>query len=147
MAAIRRARVVWEGDLRSGRGLVDAATTGVFKQLPVTWGSRIEAPEGRTSPEELIAAAHASCFSMALAGELGRGGTPPQKLEVSAAVTFGETSGGYRILSSSLEVRGVVPGLDSAGFTRAAEAAGGGCPVSQALKGNVKLEVRATLAG
>ncbi|MCI0438485.1 MAG: OsmC family peroxiredoxin, partial [Chloroflexi bacterium] len=100
---------------------------------------------GRTSPEELIAAAHASCFSMALSAGLGRAGTPPSQLEVSATVTFDRVGGGYKVVSSALSVRGQVPGLDAEGFKKAAEAAKDGCPVSQALKGNVELSVEITL--
>lgn len=145
MAAVRRAAVTWKGDLLSGSGTVSAATSNAFSQLPVTWGSRTETADGRTSPEELIAAAHASCFSMALSAGLARGGTPPQELEVTAAVTFDQVDGGWRVVSSALTVRGRVPGLDAAGFQQAAEGARDGCPVSQALKGNVALSVEATL--
>jgi len=103
------------------------------------------APAGRTSPEELIAAAHASCFCMALSAALGRAGTPPQRLDVSAAVTFDRVDGGWRVVSSALKVRGRVTGMDQAAFQKAAEGAKDGCPVSQALKNNVKLSVEATL--
>ncbi|MCI0438443.1 MAG: OsmC family protein [Chloroflexi bacterium] len=145
MAAIRRASVTWNGDLMSGKGEVSADTSNAFKQLPVTWASRTESADGRTSPEELIAAAHASCFSMALSAGLGRAGTPPRQLEVSATVTFDRVGGGFKVVSSALRVRGQVPGLDAEGFKKAAEAAKDGCPVSQALKGNVELSVEATL--
>ena len=146
MAAIRRATVSWEGDLAHGKGLVDAATSGAFTGLPVTWASRTERADGRTSPEEFLAAAHASCYAMALSFGLGNAGTPPQKLEVSATVTFEQVEGGFKVASSALTVRGTVPGVDSAGFQKAAEAAKDGCPISQALKGNVQLSVEATLA-
>lgn len=145
MAAVREARVVWEGDLPSGKGVATAATSGAFKELPVTWASRTESADGRTSPEELIAAAHASCFSMALSAGLGRGGTPPQRLEVGATVTFDKLDAGWRVVSSALKVKGRVPGLDQAGFQQAAEGAKDNCPVSPALKGNVQLSVEATL--
>ena len=88
MAAIRRAEVTWEGDLASGSGVVTATTSQAFSALPVSWASRTQSADGRTSPEELVAAAHASCFCMALSNGLGRAGTPPQKLEISASVTF-----------------------------------------------------------
>lgn len=145
MAAIRRADATWEGDLTSGQGAVTASTSHVFNDLPVTWGSRTESAGGRTSPEELVAAAHASCFSMALSHGLGEAGTPPQKLEVSASVTFDRVEGGFKVVSSALTVRGRVAGIDEAGFRQAAEAAKDGCPISQALKGNVELSVEATL--
>src|SRR5690606_26371093 len=115
------------------------------KNLPVSWASRTEAPSGRTSPEELLAAAHASCFAMALSNILATAGTPPQSLDVEAAVTFDKTDAGWRVVSSALSVRGNVPGTDQAGFQKAAEAAKDGCPVSQALKNNVALSVEAKL--
>lgn len=145
MATIRRADVTWTGDLASGAGVVTASTSHTFTDLPVSWASRTEAADGRTSPEELIAAAHASCFAMALSAGLGRAGTPTKRLEVSAAVAFDRVGTNWRIVSSALSVRGWVPGIDPAGFRQAAEAAKEGCPVSQALKGNVPLSVEATL--
>jgi len=145
MATIRRADVVWTGSLASGSGVVSAVSSGAFTQLPVTWASRTESPDGRTSPEELIAAAHASCFSMALSAGLGRLGKPPERLEVSAFVAFDKVDGGWRIASSALKVKGRVPGLDAAAFQEAAEAAKDNCPVSQALKGNLALSVEAVL--
>jgi lipoyl-dependent peroxiredoxin len=145
MAATRRADVTWEGDLLSGGGVVTAAASRAFNALPVTWASRTESPQGKTSPEELIAAAHASCYAMALSFGLAGAGKPPKKLEVSATVTFDKVEAGWRVISSALTVRGVVPGIDTAGFRKAAEGAKDGCPVSQALKGNVKLSVEATL--
>jgi osmotically inducible protein OsmC len=145
MAMVSKASVVWEGDLMKGNGKVSAAT-GAFKDQPVSWAARTETPNGKTSPEELIAAAHASCFAMAVSAGLARGGTPGQKLEVSAQVTFDKVEAGWRIKSSALEVKGWVKGLDQAGFDKAAQGAKDGCPVSQALKGNVDLSVKATLA-
>ena len=145
MAAIRRAECVWEGDLASGSGTVSAATSKAFGGLPVTWASRTESADGRTSPEELVAAAHASCFCMALSAGLGRAGTPPTRLEVSATVTFDKVEAGFAVKSSALTVRGRVPGVDADGFREAAESAKDGCPISQALKGNVELSVEATL--
>ena len=145
MAAIREAHATWEGDLASGTGVVSSVTSKTFSDLPVSWASRTQSPEGRTSPEELIAAAHSSCFAMALSAGLGRAGTPPQKLEVSATVTFEQLEAGWRVVSSALKVRGRVPGTDDAGFQQAAEGARDGCPISQALKGNVTLSVETTL--
>ncbi len=147
MTAIRTAEAAWEGDLTSGRGTVSATSSGSFHDLPVSWAARTEAPEGKTSPEELLAAAHAACFEMALSGALGRGGTPPERLAVTAAVTFDKTDAGWRVVSSVLTVRGTVPGIDAAGFQAAAEATRDGCPISQALKGNVALSVEAALEG
>ena len=146
MAATRRADVTWEGDLMSGKGVVSASSSKAFSALPVTWASRTESAGGKTSPEELIAAAHASCYAMALSFGLGSAGKPPRKLEVSATVTFDKVDAGFRVTSSALTVRGWVPGLDAEGFRKAAEGAKDGCPVSHALKGNVTLSVEATLA-
>ena len=145
MAAVRRADVTWQGDLLSGSGVVTASSSGAFKELPVSWASRTEAPGGRTSPEELVAAAHASCFAMALSFGLANAKTPPSRLDVSASVTFDRVDAGFRVVSSALTVRGRVPGLDQEGFRKAAEGAKDGCPISQALKGNVALSVQATL--
>lgn len=145
MPAVRRADVTWQGDLLSGSGVVTAGSSGVFKELPVSWVSRTEAPGGRTSPEELLAAAHASCFAMALSFGLANAKTPPTRLQVSASVTFDRVDGGFKVVSSALTVRGRVAGIDPDGFRKAAEAAKDGCPVSQALKGNVQLSVQATL--
>ncbi len=147
MAAIRTAEVSWSGSLAEGNGSIDYVTSGAFTRLPVTWASRTEAPDGRTSPEELVASAHASCYAMAFSGSLGRNGTPPTSLNVKATVTFDKLEVGWRVISSALAVQGVVPGLDAATFAELAEAAKDGCPISQALKGNVALSVEATLEG
>lgn len=146
MAAIRRADAVWNGDLMDGSGVVSAATSGRFKDMEVTWDSRSEEHHGgRTSPEELLAAAHASCFAMALSNGLGGSGNRPERLEVSASVTFDKVGEGFGVVSSALTVRGKVPGIDANAFAQAAEAAKEGCPISGALKGNVALSVEATL--
>ena len=145
MAAVRRAEVTWQGELARGSGSVTAASSTAFSELPVTWGSRTERPDGKTSPEELIAAAHASCFAMALSYGLGNAGSPPERLSVTAEVTFDRTDQGFRVQSSALTVRGRVPGMDAAQFREAAEGAKEDCPVSQALKGNVELSVDASL--
>jgi osmotically inducible protein OsmC len=144
--AQRTAEAVWEGSLTQGGGAVTLKSSGAAGPLPVTWASRTARSEGKTSPEELVAAAHSSCYCMALSGILGDAGTPPEKLEVSATVTFAQIEGGYKVASSALTVRGTVPGLDPAAFRAAAEAAKDGCPISGALKGNVELSVEATLA-
>ena len=145
MAAIRKADVVWEGTLARGSGKVTAASSGAYTDLAVTWASRTERSDGKTSPEELLASAHASCFAMALSFGLGNAGNPPDRLAVTAEVTFDQVDGGWKVVSSALTVRGTVPGLDDAGFKQAAEGAKDGCPISQALKGNVALSVDASL--
>jgi osmotically inducible protein OsmC len=146
-ATSRRAEATWSGDLFNGSGTVRAATTGLFTDLPVSWASRTEAPAGRTSPEELLAAAHASCFSMALSNGLAKAGHAPERLDVAAEVTFEKQDAGWTVTRSMLTVRGRVPGIDAAAFREAAEAARDGCPISRALKGNVELSVEATLEG
>lgn len=146
MAAIRRADVTWTGALTDGSGTVGASTSNAFSGLPVTWASRTEEANGRTSPEELLAAAHAACFAMAFSAGLGRNGTPPERLDVSATVTFDKRDAGWKVASSALTVRGVVPGIDSAKFKELADAAKDGCPISGAIKGNVELTVEAELA-
>ena len=143
MAADRRASVTWKGDLMSGSGTIDEVGSGAFGPLDVSWAARSEeASGGKTSPEELIAAAHASCFSMALSLGLAKAGTPPEQLRTSAVVTFVPGTG---ITRSALTVRGRVPGLDADGFREAAEAAKKGCPVSQALAGVPEITLDADL--
>jgi lipoyl-dependent peroxiredoxin len=141
MAAVRRAEATWEGDLLSGSGHVKSATSGAFGELPVTWAARTESSEGKTSPEELLAAAHAACFSMAFSNILAKAGTPPERLNVSAEVTFDKVGDGWKVVSSALRVEGRVPGSDETSFREAAEKARDGCPISGALKGNVELTV------
>jgi osmotically inducible protein OsmC len=142
--ADRTANVTWNGDLLGGSGSIDEVGSGAFGPLDVTWAARSEdASGGKTSPEELIAAAHASCFSMAFSNILAKAGTPPEQLKTSATVTFVPGTG---ITTSVLEVEGVVPGLDEDGFQEAAENARENCPVSQALKNNVELSINARLA-
>jgi osmotically inducible protein OsmC len=146
VAAIRQARAVWNGDLAKGSGEVSALSSGKFSALGVSWGARTETPQGKTSPEELLAAAHASCFAMALSAGLAKAGTPPKKLEVTSTVTFDKVGENWTVTSSELEVKGEVPNIDAAAFAKAAEGAKDGCPISRALKNNVKLSVRPTLA-
>ena len=146
MAATRESRAVWSGDLLSGTGTVSSVSSGKFSDLPVSWSARTEAPGGKTSPEELLAAAHASCFAMALSGGLARAGTKPNRLEVSSKVTFDKVGDSWTVVSSELDVKGDVPGADAAKFQKAAEDAKDNCPVSRALKNNVKLSVRASLS-
>ena len=144
MATERRAEVTWSGDLLEGKGTIESVGSGAFGPLPVSWKARAEEQGADTSPEELIAAAHAACFSMALSGGLAREGHPPEALSTTATVTFVPGTG---ITKSVLDVEGDVPGMDEGAFRRAAEAAKENCPVSQALKGNVELELTARLAG
>jgi osmotically inducible protein OsmC len=113
----------------------------------VSWAARTEEPNGKTSPEELVAAAHAACFSMALSSRLAKAGHPADELRVNATVTFEKLDAGWRLMSSALTVHGRVPGMDAGTFGTEAEAAKDGCPISQALKGNVVLSVDATLEG
>ena len=142
MATERTANVTWNGSLLEGGGTIDSVGSGAFGSLDVTWASRAEEPSGRTSPEELIAAAHASCFSMALSGALAKAGTPPERLSTSATVTFQPGEG---ITRSALTVSGRVPGIDADGFRAQAEAARDGCPVSKALAGVPEITVEAQL--
>ena len=143
MATNRTAEVTWHGDLMSGSGRVDSVTSGAIGGLDVDWRARSEDAGSKTSPEELIAAAHAACFSMALSNGLGQAGHAPEELKTSATVTFQPGEG---IKSSELTVRGTVPGLSAEEFNRAAEAAKAGCPVSQALTG-IEISLDADLAG
>jgi lipoyl-dependent peroxiredoxin len=140
----RRANATWEGDLRSGVGRFDLASGAIGGQ-EVTFASRFEESGGKTSPEELIAAAHATCFSMALANGLAEQGHPPTRLETSAVCTLDKGDGGIRIASMALEVRGEVDGIDDDGFRAAAEEARDGCPVSLALAGNLDISLDASL--
>jgi osmotically inducible protein OsmC len=141
--AERSATTVWEGDLPHGKGTLNGAS-GALKDLGVSWASRTERSNGQTSPEELIAAAHASCFSMALSNELGGSGHPPERLEVTAKVTLDQKDGAPTVTTSELTVTGSVPGIDQEGFSSAAESAGRDCPISRALAG-VEISVTATL--
>jgi len=142
--AHRSAQSSWSGDLAHGKGMVNGAS-GALAQLPVTWASRTERSAGQTSPEELIAAAHASCFSMALSHELSQGGHVPEQLEVTARVTLDERDGAPTVTTSEITVDGRVPGIDQESFTKAATNAGKQCPVSRALAG-VDIRVEATLS-
>jgi osmotically inducible protein OsmC len=140
----RTANVTWSGSLTDGAGRIDSVGSGTFGPLAVTWASRTEDPAGRTSPEELIAAAHASCFSMALSHALAQAGSPPERLETSATVTFVPGTG---ITKSALTVRGSVPGMDEDAFRAAAEGAKENCPVSKALASVPAITLDASLLG
>ena len=139
--AERTASTTWEGDLPKGRGTV-TVSSGAIGDFPVTWASRTERSDGKTSPEELIAAAHSSCFSMALSSEIGKAGGTTESLEVTAEVTLGAGA----ITKIALTVRGEVTGLDADGFEKAAQAAKVGCPVSKALAGVDEITLDAALA-
>ena len=143
MATDRHAEVTWNGSLMDGSGTIDSVGSGAFAPLDVTWASRAEEPAGRTSPEELIAAAHATCFSMALSHALAEAGAPPEELKTGATVTFEPGTG---ITKIALTVRGKVPGLDEQGFREAAEGAKADCPVSQALASVPEITLDASLA-
>ena len=145
MAAKRTALAVWEHDLLHGRGTVKG-TSGVLGEMAVSWSTRIETPPGSTSPEELLAAAHAACYSMALSGGLARMHKPPERLNVSATATFDKVGDSWKVTTMELSVVGKVPGLTAAEFDTAAKAAALSCPMSVALKGNVAVSVDARLA-
>ena len=142
MATDRKAEVTWQGDLMSGNGRIDSVTSGAFGGLDVSWPARSEEPEGKTSPEELIAAAHATCFSMALSHGLAQAGHPPEELKTSATVTFQPGEG---ITKIALDVAGRVPGIDEAAFQQAADGAKQNCPVSKALTGVPEISLTAPL--
>jgi osmotically inducible protein OsmC len=139
----RTAHVVWSGSLMEGAGTITSVGSGAFGPLDVTWGSRAEESDGLTSPEELIAAAHAACFSMALSHGLAQSGTPPERLDVDATVTFVPGTG---ITKIALSVSAVVPGLDEPAFLQAAGEAKDGCPVSKALAAVPEITLDASLA-
>jgi lipoyl-dependent peroxiredoxin len=141
--ADRTATAIWEGGLLDGSGRTSFASSGLASDLPVSWPSRTEDPNGQTSPEELLAAAHASCFSMALSKQLADRDVAPQRLETSANVSFVVGEG---ITTSALTVRVTAEGLSESALAEAAEAAKTGCPVSQALEGNVEITLDASLA-
>jgi osmotically inducible protein OsmC len=142
MATEKTARATWDGDLVHGSGHVKTGTGSVDTDM--TWSARAEDAEG-ASPEELIAAAHAACVSMALAAGLARAGTPPQRLETEATTAFEKVGEGFKMTSVRLKIRGEVEGVEEAAFRSAAEDAKENCPVSQALKGNVEVSLEASL--
>lgn len=145
MAVERIAKVKWTGDLLRGTGNIHFNSGGI-SDSPVTWASRTEEPGGRTSPEELLAAAHASCFSMALSAGLARARTPPQELDVSATCILDKVGDAFRVTEMRLEVVGKVPGATEQAFQEQAEAAEKGCPISNAIMGNVKISLETRLA-
>ena len=144
---VREADIVWEGTTARGSGVVTAASSGAFA-LPTTNASRVADPEGKTSPEELLAAAHASCYVTSLGSELARAGTPPERLEVHCRITMDEVGDlGHRIVASAISARGIVPGSDQSAFAQAAEAADLGCPFSALIKASATVTIDAVLEG
>ncbi len=143
--AERKAETTWNGDLLQGNGVLSTGSSGILKETPVTWATRTEAPEGKTSPEEMLAAAHASCYAMAFSGALGRRGTPPERLHVIAVASLDRVEGAMKVTKMDLNVRGRVPGLDQSAFEEAARTAEQGCPISNAIRNNVEITVNATL--
>ncbi len=143
--AERHARVEWQGSLAQGSGKIVEVGSGAIGQLPITWASRTERSDGKTSPEELIAAAHAACYAMAFSHALAQAGTPAESLNVNANCTFEQVGGGFKITTMDLDVTGKVPGMDEAGFEKAAQQAEQGCPVSNALRNNVEIRLNAHL--
>ena len=144
LQAERHAEMTWQGNLARGHGQIKVGS-GVVEALPMTWASRIERPDGKTSPEELLAAAHAGCYAMALALTLSEAGKAPEFLRVAARCTLAEVEGKPKITTMELEVFGKIAGLDEAGFEQAAQKAEQLCPVSGALRGNVALRLTAHL--
>jgi osmotically inducible protein OsmC len=145
MAATRKARAIWSGDLAKGQGRISGGSSEHLRDAPISWSARTESADGKTSPEELLAAAHASCFAMALSAALAKNGTPPERLDVTATVRFDKVLDAWAVTSSELELRASVPDIDEETFTRLAQDAKDGCPISKALKGNVALSVTAKL--
>jgi lipoyl-dependent peroxiredoxin len=145
MAAEHTAHASWQGDLMSGSGSVSTGS-GAVSDVPLSWKARAEDASAGSSPEELIAAALAACFSMALSHGLAQDGHPPTSIETDATATFDRTDAGFRVTKIALSVRGDVPGIDDAGFRTAAEGAKVNCPVSKALEGNVEITLDAALS-
>ena len=144
MATKSTAEAIWQGDLPNGRGEV-STRSGVLRDQEITWSARVERTDDTTSPEELLAAAHAACFAMAFSHAIAQHGDPAERLDVTAALTFDRAGEGYRITAAELSVTGRVSGLDDERFAELAQEAGEGCPVSQALAGNVDISVDARL--
>ena len=143
----REATVTWEGTVAKGGGAISAAT-GAFEQLPYSLASRIEKPDGKTSPEELLAAAHAACFAMSLASELNSAGTPAEHLDVRATVTLDQVEdGSHRIVASELLARARVKEMDQQTLERLASSASEGCPFSKLIEASAQVTVNATLEG
>lgn len=144
MAAKRMATAVWEHDLLKGSGRVEGGTKA-FAALPVTWVARTEQAGGKTSPEELLAAAHASCFAMAFSATLARNQHPPERLTVTSEATFDKVGDAWKVTTMDVEVVGKVPGLDATKFAELAATAEKGCPISNAIRNNVEVRLKARL--
>ncbi len=143
---VREAEVTWEGNVARGVGSISAASSGAFSGLPYSVASRVGNPEGKTSPEELLAAAHGGCFTMSLAGELAKAGTPPVRLDIRCVVTMDEIEGkGHQVVHSEIVAHGTVPDCDEAAFAQAAEVADAGCPLAALIRGTATVTVSASL--
>jgi osmotically inducible protein OsmC len=142
----RRADASWSGNLTEGSGAFSLGT-GILRDAVITWRARTEEGQATTSPEELIAAAHASCYCMALSNEMSQGGFTPERLDVTCEVTATLGADGLKVASSVLTVRGKAPGLDQAGFEEWARKGEAACPVSNALRGSLDITVNAVLEG
>jgi osmotically inducible protein OsmC len=147
MAQVRRAEAHWSGDLQTGGGAVSAVTSGIFSEMATSWRARTEVSEGKTSPEELLAAAHAACFSMAVSNELSKAGHVPERVDVSVEITADRREQGWTVLASHITLRARVPGCDQATFEEKAAAAKVGCPISRALNDSIEVTLEATLIG
>ena len=145
MEQTREAQANWSGNLVEGKGSVRAGTSGAFPELPITWKARTEESGGLTSPEELLAAAHAACYSMAFSNELSKAGFVPDRVDVTASVRANRTDAGWTVISSTLTATAKVANISEEQFQRIAEGAKNGCPISRAITGNVELAVNATL--
>lgn len=144
---VREADVAWEGNLARGSGSISAATSGAFTELGFSLPSRVGAAEGKTSPEELLAAAHAGCYAMSLSSELTEAGTPPEQLDVHCTIVMDEVEGaGHVIVASEIAARASVPGIDDEALLRAAEAADAGCPFSRLIGATATVTISASLA-
>jgi lipoyl-dependent peroxiredoxin len=144
---VREAAISWEGNVARGAGALTAASSSAFAALPFSLATRIGAPEGKTSPEELLAAAHGACFTMSLASELSTAGTPPERLDVRCGITMDEVEGkGHQVVHSEIDARGTVPDCDEASFAQAAEAADAGCPMSALIRASATVAVSASLS-
>ena len=144
MKAERRAEAQWKGNLVNGQGKFQLGS-GAVGEIPVTWASRTERADGKTSPEELIAAAHASCYAMAFSHTLTQEGHPPESLTVNAVCILEDVAGQLKITTMTLNVRGKVPGIDEATFVQIAQKAEQGCPVSNVLRGGLQIHLNAHL--
>lgn len=141
--ADRKATTVWQGDLK-GSGAVTMESSGIGT-FDVSWPARTEEPGGKTSPEELVAAAHSSCYSMAFSNQLAQRGHTAERIETSATVTIEKTDAGMTVTRSALTVRATVPGIDQPAFDEAAQAAKDGCPISRLIAGGTEITLDARL--